>query len=1593
MRQAARFAGHARLSSLLAALLLGGAATYLTAVQPATGALEGIVKAEESGAPIAEAAVRLVPVGPDAASRRVHVARSGPDGTFRLGNVPIGKYALSVTGKMRELRRADIEVGEGPPQRATLLLPIQAPDMSLIVHQHMFTPDEQVEVAAKGFVLDGALRVQCFRIDPAHHAASGRHNIWGYLDVPWQEGIAGRVDLASRPYLAPLPPEEHPVTTRDAEGVFYQRIHPRVSEPGLYLVSVRGDDLQRVDWFVITRLGLVVKHAGREALVFAADLKTGAPAAGCEVRVTDGDKLLAEGATDADGLARFRLAGDEIGSGIAVTGRWGASFASTSLWMYDDEESGPHRVYAYTDRPVYRPGDTVQFKAVARRLAGDDYEVVAGKQARVEVRDEQGNLMHAAEPTTNARGSLWGEFRLPAQAPGGEYELITLLDDRPHRAAFDVASYRKPEYEVSVATDKPWYVRGETMQVTVEARHYFGAPVADARVSYLVRRVPAWDDYYADEEDLYEDMEMGDAYDFGYGEMVAEGETTADASGRVTIPIDTRLDGHARGRSRAAGDREDMSDEHDHWYTIECDVSDPARRHVSGSATVRVARGEFALTMQPDRWVLAPDETARLTITARDHDKRPQAGLEVQVAAGPHHWTENRPHHEVLLRERLVTDEQGRAELAVTPAEPGSYLVRVSAADARGNVVVAREYLWVVEEGVGWYDYKYPELELVPDKPLYEEGETARVLVNAEKPAERALVTLEGGRIFDARLARLDGPSTILEIPIRAAYVPNVYVSVSYIRDKEFVTRTKRLSVSSAQRALNLSVTPSKETFAPGEDISYEVRATDAAGRPVEAELSLAVVNEAVFAVRPERKPDILDFFYPRRYNRVETSFSFPQIYLSPGDKGSWPQEVREKFRDTAFWAPALLTDASGRATVEFKLPDDLTTWRATALAHTPHTTVGTGRAKVITRKELMVRLAAPRFFTEKDRATIAAIVHNESGEAQRVTVHLDPEGLGRMTSPAVTILAGGRHVYEREITVASARPLRILAWARAESGLEDAMRMTLPVTPHGRRRVECRAGTTREQVRETLELHQNAVASAGGLVINLAPSLASSLLGALPYLATYPYGCTEQILSAFLPDVVIHRALRELGIRHAALEERLPDMVQNGLLRLYQQQRHDGAWGWWRDDAANPWMTAYALYGLLEARRAGFEVRPEALRRGLDALQQMPADGGAGPDGPAFARYVLALGGRHSTARAALVRHTAARAAPSTDYALALHAMTLDLLGETEEALRELDRLWGRSRASRGLRHWGEPDTTWHARGNATETTALALLATCRLRPDDARTGEIVRWLMLRRQGNRWYSTRDTAMVLYALVEYLKLTDELQPDYTARVTVNGKHLDPVRMTREMTMRPQVEVVVPRDELSAGANVVELSVEGSGTLHYSLELTQWIREQDAPAVASEAGISIERSYHKLVPTEGREPGVIEYKPGPAPVEAVRSGETIRCMLTIKTDRPLEHVILEDPLPAGCEPLPLPQPWEYWDYWWDDEDARMSVSATDLRDDQVSLFWTRLDAGTHKFHYDLRAALPGEYHIMAPTAYNMYEPAVRGLGTAGRLVVR
>ena len=1568
-----------RLLVFIAVIIVCGiTVTQMLAAETPYGRITGTLTSEETKGALAETPISLVS---EEDSKIVARTVTDAEGAFIFPRVAPGSYLLLTDTQAHEQPTESIEVRDAETSTLQLALQPTAPFVRLFQAQRIFTTQEEAALRCHGFVKADDITVTIYRIAP--EVAIEAWNGWlpGALHIQgysMQETVLDKI-----PQLTLVTTLTQSVGKRDREGIFRERLNLGKLPASLYLVDVRAGDTRAREALAVTDIGVVVKGVPDRILAYAVSLITGKPIAGMAIEVRSEKQVVARGVSDARGLLDISL-NTSSGGSVQVIGRQGESIAVANLYLYRYNETEKLRVYTFTDRPVYRPGHTVEFKAITRQATGrTSYRVPAGKAAAVRITDGKNNVLYSGNHRTNEFGSYFGSVTLPDSALPGYYSIKSTIDGDEYYGDFVVAEYRKPEFEVRITTPKSRYTRGESFTGEINAQYYFGAPVAFAEVEYTVTRTPDWwygGDYDSWNADLFSAEESDERYSYGgEGEVVASGTGRTDENGRMVVAVSTEPE---PGKQ--------LDDDVQDWrYTLYASVEDVSKRSEEGTRSVRVTQGDFRLNVRTSDYLATPGKKVTVEVDARDYAGKGVAAVRGTAELLRAEWKDNR---ETLHSEgnfRWQADRNGMAEFSVSPRREGDYRIRVRAEDRRGRRITGNGWLWVMDGDEGDFSYPYQDLDVRADKPIYQAGDTAEIVVNTRHAPVEALLTLEGDTLLEHRMVTLDAKSTVLKIPVKSSYMPNFQVSLCFVRNKQLISGTASINISRQPKALTVEITADKAKYQPGEEATFLVRTTTPDGDPVRAEVSFALVDEAVYAIRQDDLENIVSFFYRRVWSNVQTTFSFPYIYLSGDDKAGSSIQTRRVFPDTAQWSPTLVTDAEGQATVVVTMPDSLTTWRATCRAATMDTRVGQGTAKVLVQKPFLVRLEAPRFLTQGDEAQVSVIAHNLSDRPLSVTMALEGSG--------VQVRDAKREKFELEqgesrrisgtVLANAVGNAEFRAWGRAsgmsEVNFEDAMAITIPVIAKGRREVAVRAGSVPETAALRFPAGTGILPGSRQLTIRLSPSLASAMLGSLEYLARYPYGCTEQTMSCLLPDVVVSEVMKETGTVNAKLTRELPKMVNAGLLRLYGFQQNDGGWGWWETDQSDPWMTAYVVFGLLRARDAGFTVNAQVLEQGIEALARHAVQERKERRGgdEAFMAYTLTLCGRSREASVVLDRYRGVeneKARTSmNNWGRALMALAMHRLGNAAEAQALLEEVWDDFTQGRLM----ERNQQWEYYAETDHAAAL-LFAASEMSLGDARLEGLIRWLLERRQGDHWSSTRDTAFTLYGLSRYVRNTGELHPDLTAAVTVNGKTVVTRQFTAADVNKPEYRLTVDPGQESGKPVSVSVRADGVGKLYYSVMLEGVTTANlDKPA-HGDSDLQITRSYRKM-PKMLRN---VRTKAKPAPPQtSFRTGDIIEVTLSIRADRPYEYLLVEDPLPAGCEASDRGyiDPWS-WDYWWTNQIVRDKMVAFPIR---------RFDKGARDITYRVTAMTAGKYTALPAKVYNMYDPGAWADSPAQTITIR
>ncbi|HEY2838692.1 MAG TPA: alpha-2-macroglobulin family protein, partial [Pirellulales bacterium] len=761
----------------------------------------------------------------------------------------------------------------------------------------------------------------------------------------------------------------------------------------------------------------------------------------------------------------------------------------------------------------------------------------------------------------------------------------------------------------------------------------------------------------------------------------------------------------------------------------------------------------------------------------------------------------------------------------------------------------------------------------------------------------------------------------------------------------------------------------------------------------------------------------------------------------APGGGGELAQAtVRSNFADTAFWAGSLVTDAEGKASVRFKMPENLTAWKMKVWGLGQGTRVGQGEAEVVTRKNLIVRMQAPRFFVEKDEVVLSANVHNYLKTSKSVQVSLELDGpvlrpLDEL-SRTVEISAGGEKRVDWRVAVAAEgqATVRMKALTDEES---DAIQNSFPAYIHGMLKMESFAGAIRpagDVGKITVRVPSARKVDQSRLEIAYSPTLAGAMVDALPYMAEYPYGCTEQTLNRFLPTVITQKVLLEMKLKLADIRDKraqlnsqelgdpkerakgwkrfehnavfdeaeVAKMSADGVKALTEMQLADGGWGWFSGwgEHSTAHTTATVVHGLQVAKKNDVAVDANVLARGVEWLKRhqdeqlkllINADGKKEPyklhpDNVDALVYMVLVDSEIDNAQMQDFLYRDRN--ELSVYGKTLLGLALQKLSKAERlamVLRNIEQYLVQDDENQtAYLKLPEGNFWWFWYGSDVEAMAYYLKLLARTDPKGEVAPRLAKYLLNnRKHATYWNSTRDTALCIEALAEFITASGEASPELTVEVWIDGKKRKEVAIDSKNLFMVDDRLVLTGDAVEAGEHSIELRKRGRGPLYYNAYLTNFTL--DDPITAAGLEVKVNRNFFKLVPVDKKikaagsrgqavDEKVEKHERQPlADLASLKSGELVEIELVIESKNDYEYLLFEDMKAAGFEPTDLRSGYN----------SNALGAYMELRDNRVAFFVRALARGKHSVSYRMRAEIPGRFSALPAKASAMYAPELKG----------
>jgi alpha-2-macroglobulin len=1408
--------------------------------------------------------------------------------------------------------------------------------------------------------------------------------------------------------------------------------------PGMFYVEVGAPEVTSAPFtdggrqkalVNFTDIGVVSKLAGSRGLVWATQLSTGKPLAGAQVSVRDGKgRVTWSGTTDGDGVAVLpgtsQLVGERGGAGLDTQGehyaeeregdlasvrifvQQGADWTMVNpsranglaVWNYNVSVDGDRapvklRGFMHTDRGLYRPGEKVHVKGLARvtRLGAPLETPGDGKKVKVTVEDPRGKTLVESAARLSAFGGFWFDVDLPGDARLGDYVVRAQLDSGTFTRSFSVEAYRPATFEVTGKVKEGLVVQKGTVRGTVSASYFYGAPVRDAKVAMTVHSRSRRAKFTGYDEFEFVDGRRYDGYrdESEHSQNFLTEETgQLDDKGNATLAF-------AIGPNDVAFDAD---------LLINASVTAPSNEVIAKTFTVPFYRAQTYYGIKATGYFADVGKPQTAQIVALGADGKPASGP-AKVTVTRRDWNcvwedwgyrghyQCKDNHITLVTKTIQLAGGKPVDLAFTPDVGGEYWIVVEGDNPKQSAAPAATQLYAWGDGGGsWKTSDSLSLEIVADKKEYKAGDTATLLLKTDLAQATGLVTIERDGVIEKRTIIVTPKTKHLTVPISGDYAPNVYVSVALVQGRigdgprgkpRMRMGIVDLPVRPQDTTLAVAIETDKKEYRPGETVTATVKVSDAAGKPASAEVSITASDEGVLSLIGYETPDPIPTFYAPWGLGVSTATQVEYIRDIPGPNQDRPAlggdavgTLRSRFVSTAVWTPGAVTDASGVATIKFTAPDNLTAFRVMALAADRGHRFGSGDKRFTVRKPLQLHQALPRFLNVGDALQGGVVVHNETGKAGRATVKL-------VTDKRV------KNASDAERTVAVAKDARVpvlfdlsavdtgetaLRFSVTMDGESDGVELKLPVLHPSPVRVErIASGVAARGLKVPVALPAHAIASSAELVVSVDRDGLSGIEDGLHELIHYPYGCLEQTTSQVIPMIAVRDLAESMaidGLSGPALEQ----YVKAGLTKIGLHQTAYGGFSLWPGGEPETYYTAYALWGLYLAKQAGYRIDASRVEEALEYLRNDGASGHRtrphfndfGQQGDqAFALYVRAVLGEKTTQDAA--KKMTADAARLPVYGKAFLARALAVgLGAKDPAVQqlvgELAALANAATRTDALIQEPAERDLWAYMSSSTRTSAAVLAALVELDPKNEAIKPLVRTLMKHRRKTPYYDTQSNLYTLLALTAYARTVSGAPSSVT--VEAGGTPLISVALSDKQRMRV-ASMALPA--------ATELAITPTGEVHYSIEVRY--RKAITSLQSESNGIAV---THEYLDAAGK------------PASTFTVGDVVKVRLITEAGNDADHLMASELLPAGFEAL----------------NAKFATTGTaalaqttewgtfrEMRDDRVSFASSYRSRGRQVYEFQVRAIASGKFTRPPTVAELMYDPAVRAQTAADVIEIK
>ncbi|MDD2840510.1 MAG: alpha-2-macroglobulin family protein, partial [Rickettsiales bacterium] len=1314
--------------------------------------------------------------------------------------------------------------------------------------------------------------------------------------------------------------------------------------------------------------------------------------------------------------------------------------------------------WGITDKGIYKKGESVKYKIYVKEQNNTNFVLAKKEKYSIEVINPQEEIIYKKEDLILSEfGSINGEFKLDESAISGHYQFkvysnYTSLTWYPLK--FLVADFKVPTFKVETTINKNEYISGDNIDIETTANLYSGGAYTDAstRIITKIKSVNFNSDNYLakgfrfDSCGFYEDYQCDKVLSSEYLKLNEKGT----ANNKININEDLIYCGR---------------------INFESSVSDDTGKNISSFASADYFAVDRFVGLKTTKWVYKEKENVDVEYLVADKKGSPVKNSEVDIniqyydtkvakvkSAGNTFVGDYTSEWIDYAKCNGKTSDKKANTCTFKPEKAGRYRLIASVKDSKNNIQKTVETIWVSGSSwVTWTNSNDDVLEIIPSAEKYNVGDTAEYMVMNPYPNSYALITIERFGVIKQWVQKFDNNTPMIKFKIEPDYVPGFYLSVKIISKRvdkpidannvdlgkpAFKIGYKKVLVDDPYKKIDINIDTDKSNYKPGETVKVKITSKNKLRNDEKTEVAVIVLDEGIFDMIQDKEKyfDIYKGFYDlenldlENFNLLLKLIGRQNIEKkgsNPGGDGALYKMstlelddnsafTRKNFKNVAYWNPSIILDKNGKTDFEFKLPDNLTSWKILVVANTKTDLMGLGNKTITSSLPLQLNVNMPNQVSENDEFSAGFTVINKVDKKNKITVNIKATGpisSGDQTITKNIVLSNnGRESIFLKLKPTSFGEIKISA---SITDGENSDGLTHILTVNKARNIETAVnyGTSdKDKVTQNIQIPNNIYTDVGGLSTTLSPTMINSIEGSFKYMRDYPYNCWEQRLSK-AAMFAYYKKLKPYLSDDFKWEEK-ENLTQKTLDNAYKNQAENGGMTYYvpSNMFVSPYLSVYTAMVFNWLEEEGYIVDKNVenkLHKYLSDLLKKEVqveyyDPKIDYTVKAMTLYVLSRYDKVTDSD--IMRYkdkfNDMSLTGKTYYLLAFEK----IIGNEKDSKKMIDNILSFADFRSGRVYFEETlDTNFFViLDSSLRTNCVILNAMTELSQNEKYTKiiEDIPFKMIKGindvKGSRYYfyNTQENVFCSKSFGNYSEKYENQTPNMKLNITMNEDNFGNTSFT-SFKDKPYTSEYKFKNNDEGKAKKLTIEKDGTGRFYYANRITY--ASKNLPTDRINAGMDIRKEY-SVKTLDGWK--ILNLG------DSIKRGDLIRVDIYLSTPALRSFVVVEDSVLGGLEPVnrdlatssiedsdtgnEKDYPENSWfkqhSDWYEFSNSRWSFYHKELNFDKVRFYSEYLYTGNYHLAYTAQAIAEGIFKAIPVKAEEMYNPDIFGKGLFSELKI-